>query len=95
MDDKFPEAPPGVSPWLVWLVSIGRWLAPRLVDDAGKFWRWLSVELAAVDAAMPLLREYVPAFKVLIPETAYHWATAALGVLIIIARVTRQGEPKQ
>lgn len=89
-DDDFPEAPAGVSPYLVWLRAILIWFRRQLVGDVRQFWRWASVEIAAVMAALPMIREYVPEAKDVLTQTQYHYLMTVLAILTILARITRQ-----
>ena len=64
----------------------------RLVKDARKAWRWLSVQLAAVSAIAPGAWLAVPDdMRKAVPPEWLAVAGVVLGVLIIAGRLIDQG----
>jgi len=63
----------------------------KLVEDARDAWRWHSVRLLAVLAALPLAWAQMPDdAKAFIPETWEPWIFTALAVAGIVGRVMQQ-----
>ena len=64
----------------------------RLVKDARKAWRWLSVQLAAVSTIAPGAWLMVPDdMRKAVPPEWLAGAAVVLGVLIIVGRLIDQG----
>lgn len=76
------EELPKEAPW--WM----RWM----VDEWRECWRWLSVQLALLVTAAPLLYDHVNLIQAHVSESLFHDIIAVLGFLIVIGRLKRQGE---
>jgi hypothetical protein len=61
----------------------------RLVEDWKKFWKWASVQLAALSVVVMQLYEQIPQFQQYIPDKVFHNAMSVLVALIILGRVIR------
>ena len=65
----------------------------KLVPDWQKAHKWLSVQLAAVAAAIPIAWEYVPSdLKSHIPDEWRPAILAAVAIAIIVGRVVDQAD---
>ena len=59
----------------------------KLVEDWKKFWKWASVQLAALSVVVMQLYEQVPQFQQYIPDKVFHNIMSGLVALIIVGRV--------
>jgi hypothetical protein len=57
-----------------------------LIEDWKRAWRLLSVQLAALLAALDVAYDYLPQVQQFLPEGWVRWAALA----IIVARIVRQ-----
>lgn len=65
----------------------------KLVKNAGRAWRWFSVQGAAILLAAPWAWAQIPPdVKAMIPAGAESWIVSAFGVALIVGRVIDQGE---
>ena len=62
----------------------------NLIPDWRDAWKWYSVHAATVVVVLAALSEMLPLFSALIPPTVYNLAYAALGVAVIVGRLTSQ-----
>lgn len=63
----------------------------KLVSDWKQAYKWISVQLAAVSAALPIAWEYLPAdLKAYIPDEWRPAILAAVALSIIVGRVMDQ-----
>ncbi len=62
-----------------------------LVEDWKKAYSWFSVQLTAMIAAAHEIYEQVEAAKEYIPPSIFNHVMAGLTVLVIIARIKKQG----
>lgn len=68
----------------------------KLVDDAGKAWRWFSMQAMAWALAIQGAWAAMPEdMKTSIPAGLVHWITMALLVLGIVGRLVKQTPEKQ
>ena len=63
----------------------------KLVDNAGKAWRWFSIQLAALMAILPIAWAELPEdARAYIPAEWRQWIVTGLAVAIILARLIPQ-----
>lgn len=65
----------------------------QLVEDAGKAWKWFSVQMAALSVIAMQLYEQVPQFQQYIPDKMFHNVMTVMVGLIIIGRLIKQDAP--
>ena len=71
------------------------WIKSHLVDDAGRAWRWFSVQSMGASVALLGAWEYLPAdLKTAIPDGYVKAAAVGLLVLGLVGRLFKQG-PKE
>ena len=64
----------------------------KLVDNAGKAWRWFSVQMGAVATVLPLAWTALPdETKAVIPSGWLPWIVSAVGVAVVVGRLIDQG----
>jgi hypothetical protein len=64
-----------------------------MVDDWKDCWKWFSVHVALIIALFNALQGLMPQFQALMSPTWFAGINAALGLVVILARVTAQGVP--
>lgn len=65
----------------------------KLVDDAGKAWRWISVQAMALGLAVQGAWEVIPPeLKAGFSEKHVRWTAMALLVIGIAGRLVKQGK---
>jgi len=67
----------------------------KLVPEWRVAWRWFSVQLAAVLAALPMVWPQLPAdVKAYIPPEWHPWIVSGMALAIIAGRLVPQGAAK-
>lgn len=62
-----------------------------MVSDWKDAWKWFSVHVAVVIALVNAAQTLLPQFQALMSPATFAYINAALGVLVIVARITSQG----
>lgn len=63
-----------------------------LVEDWRQAWKWFSVQGAAILAIAPELYEQAHGMQEWVEPNLFHHGMAALGALVLLSRVVKQGE---
>ena len=76
------------------LDAIRKSIEAKLVDDAGKAWRWTSVRAMALDTAFLITWATIPDdLKAALPSWLVPVAASAVLVIGVIGRVLKQKDP--
>ena len=61
-----------------------------MVSDWKDCWKWFSIHAATALIGVNLAQQLLPSFQALMSPSAFGYANAALGVLVIVGRLAAQ-----